>query len=106
MWLLSLFYRLRLIWLIIGLDDTILYHLHQGDELIKCYQIGLEVVYEVSNLGRITLQRAHNRFKVLGVNAASLLLVKEVKDFSQVLHLIVSELLCLQLRLRVWNRWL
>ena len=64
----------------------------QVDELVEGDLLP-EVVNEFTHLGGVPLQTAHNRFQVLHVNRLVLLLVEQIKNFLQVLHFVLRELL-------------
>jgi len=70
--------------------------LHEIDELVES-DLFAKLVNELAHLSRVSLQRAHNRFKVFGVNFLGLVFIEEIKDFSKVLHFVFGELLHLAL---------
>ena len=77
----------------IRLDDSVFDVLHQVNEIIESNRVGSEVIEELTDFIRVTLEGAHDRFKVLCTNVTGLFFVKELEDVFQILHLVYGELL-------------
>ena len=74
------------------MDDAVLDLLHEINKLVEGDLLS-EVVNEFTHLGRVSLQTAHNRFQVFHINHLVLLFVKQIKNFLEVLHFVLSKLL-------------
>jgi hypothetical protein len=53
--------------------------------------IGVNVLNELTDLIRVSLQAAHDSFKVFHLDVARFLLVKKIKNFLEVLHFVIGE---------------
>ena len=78
--------------------QIVFYLLHRLQEVIKADEIRIvltlrpDLQEELLGFLRVSLETLHDGLKVLDVNTADLLLVKEVEDLLQVLHFLIRKL--------------
>lgn len=76
------------------LDDFVLNLLHKLQELIErdlTIGIGIDVLDKFADFIRISLQASHDRLQVFHFDVARLFFVEKIKNFLEVLDLVIGE---------------
>lgn len=74
------------------MDNAVLNLLHKVNELVE-RDFNAKIINKLSDLGGVSLKTSHYGFQVLNINCLIFFFVEQIKDFLQVLHFILCELL-------------